>query len=144
MSDILASIRTAIGSAFAGVFDAATLYRVASRTSDGRGGYRMTREDYTAKALVDDYSAFLRGTLGIPAAERKLIILGASCSVTPIPGDIVTVQGGSWEVIEVKRDPAAAAYECRSKPAPAPTPSTFFVSLDFRELRNSMYIGQVI
>jgi len=143
MSSILDSIRTAVGSAAAPLFDAATLYRIASRTSDGRGGYRVTREDYTAKALVDDYSAFLRGTLGIPAAERKLIILGASCSVVPQPGDIVTAQGASWELIEIKRDPAAAAYECRAKPATAPAATGFYVSLDFREVRNSMYLGQV-
>lgn len=121
MSDILDSIRNAIGSAFATIFDTATLYRVSARTSDGRGGYAMTRTSYTAKALVDDYNAFLRGTLGIPMAERKLIILGTSCAVEPIPGDIVTAQGASWEVIEVKRDPAAATYECRAKPAPTPT-----------------------
>lgn len=142
MSDILTSIRTAIGSAFATVFDAATLYRTTLRASDARGGRRLQWASYTAKALVDDYSAFLRSTLGIPASERKLIILGTSCEVTPQPGDIVTAQGASWELIEIKRDPAAATYECRAKPAPAPSLAVV-AALRFNDARNSQYIGQV-
>lgn len=121
MSAILDSIRAAVGSAFTNIFDAATLYRITVRASDGRGGYAPVYDPREARALVDDYSTFLRGSLGIPAAERKIIILGASCNVEPMVGDVLTAQGASWEVIEVKRDPAAATYECRSKPAPTPT-----------------------
>ena len=120
MSAILDSIRAAAGSAFATIFDEATLYRVTTRISDGRGGWAQVWSTYTARALVDDYSTFLRGTLGIPASERKIIILGASCAVAPSVGDLITAQGATWEVIEVRRDPAAATYDCRSKPAAVP------------------------
>jgi hypothetical protein len=127
MSSILDSIRAAAGSAFATIFDAATLYRVTTRVADGRGGWVQVWSTYTARALVDDYSTFLRGTLGIPVSERKIIVLGASCTIEPTVGDLITAQGATWEITEVKRDPAAATYECRSKPAPTPAASAFYL-----------------
>jgi hypothetical protein len=140
---ILDSVAAAVASAFANVFYPATLYSPHMRHSDGRGGRIPTYTAYTAKALVDDYSAFLRGTLGIPANERNIILLGGSMSVVPKPGDVVTVQAASWEVIEVKRDPAAATYQCRSKPAATPT-RLYSPTLRFNEARHSMYVGQVV
>lgn len=149
MASVLDDLAGIIGDAFADVFYAATLHHVTGRVSDGRGGGTTSRADYPARALVDDYSAWVRSTLGIPDAERKIIVLGASVAVIPAPGDVVTVQGGSWLIVDTKRDPAAAAYECRSKPVPAPGPPTPTVSLTglalkFNVTKNSSYIGQVI
>lgn len=140
---ILDSIQATVASAFADVFYPATLYSPHLRHSDGRGGRIPTYTAYTAKALVDDYSVWLRSQLGIPAAERKIIILGGSVSRVPKAGDVVTVQGGSWEIIEIKRDPAAATYECRSKPARAPE-RLYSPALWFNDVRHSMYAGQVV
>jgi hypothetical protein len=140
---ILDTVAATVAAAFANVFYPATLYSPHLRHSDGRGGRVPTYTAYTGKALVNDYSVFLRGTLGIPASERNVILLGGSFTVIPKVGDVVTVQGASWEVIEIKRDPAAATYECRSKPATAPT-RTYSPTLRFNEARHSMYVGQVV
>ena len=97
------------------LFTDATLKTVSGRTTDGRGGWTQSTTSTACKALVTDYSAFMRATAGIGSDERKVIILGHELGVVPEPEDTVTVEGKDWRIIEVSRDPASATYECRAK-----------------------------
>lgn len=114
---ILDSLPGTINSALGGMMRDATLTKVSARTSDGRGGFTNTTTTHTCKALVSDYSAFVRGQLGIPSNERKVLVLAASVTPAAVvaPGDKITIQGRTWDVVEVTSDPANATYEARSK-----------------------------
>lgn len=114
---ILDGLPAIIGAALSDVFRDATLTRVSPGTSDGRGGFTNTTVADACKALVMDYTSFQRGSLGIPTNERKVMILASTLNsgMAPKPGDIVTIQGRAWSIIEVTSDPANATYECRGK-----------------------------
>lgn len=118
MTSPLDSIPASINAAFSSIFRDATLSKPGARTTDGRGGATLgAATTYACKGLVDDYTAFQRQALGIPANERKIIILaaGIASAAVPVPGDSLTIQGRTWSVVEVKSDPANATYEVRGK-----------------------------
>lgn len=66
----------------------------------------------SAKGIIDDYSeGLIDGTL-IRQGDRRVLLLGGTISggVVPKPGDQVTIEGDTYNVIRVARDPAAATY----------------------------------
>lgn len=99
----------------AGVFRDATLHRATGRTSDGRGGYSAGSSDHACKALVTEYTAWQRQAMGIPANERKILILAATLDGAPKPSDKITIQDRTWSIVDVGSDPANATYECRGR-----------------------------
>lgn len=108
LPDIIAN---ALGPA---VFSDGYLIPRGERTSDGQGGFRTTPGDpVSCKLLVTDYSDYRRLAVGIPATDRKIIILAATLAddVEPAPGLAVTAEGRDWQIVAVARDPAAATWE---------------------------------
>jgi len=97
------------------LFSDAVLIRKA-RTSDGRGGWTETETEADCSALVVDYSAFSKSSLGIPDTDRKVMILGHGLSPVPQPGNVVVVDGYRWVIVATTRDPAKAVYECQGRP----------------------------
>ncbi|HPE48702.1 MAG TPA: hypothetical protein PLR76_09900 [Hyphomonas sp.] len=97
------------------LFKDAVHTRTTARTSDGRGGFTETTANATVRALLTDYTAFQRLSLGIPSNERKILVLGHGLDPVPVPGDTITYEGYAWSVVETSRDPAKAVYECRCK-----------------------------
>lgn len=114
---ILDSLPDIISGALSDVFRDATLTRITPNVSDGRGGYTQTTTTDACKALVTEYTAWQKQALGIPANERKILILAATLNsgLAPKPADTVTIQGRTWSIVEVGSDPANATYECRGK-----------------------------
>lgn len=112
---ILDSIPGIVSAALSDVFRDATLTRVSVSISDGMGGHAQTTATDTCKALVTEYTAWQRQALGIPANERKILILAATLTAAPKPTDKLTIQGKTWSVVEVASDPANATYECRGR-----------------------------
>lgn len=97
------------------LFKDASLTPTASRVSDGRGGYTETPgAAVTVKALVTNYSDFVRAAGNIGEDERKVIILGHDID-PPEPGNIVELEGETWKLVDAVRDPAKATYKCRAK-----------------------------
>lgn len=100
------------------VFSDGVLKVPADAESDGQGGFIPgTPVSKTCKVLVDDFSDYRRQALGVPANDRKIIVLAASIEdgAVPAPGYIVTAQGRDWSVVSVVRDPAAATYELQAR-----------------------------
>jgi hypothetical protein len=98
------------------LFNNGVVVRRGSVTPDGRGGWTdADPEAYACKCLVLDYTDFQRMANGIPGKDRKIMVLGASCTVAPLPGDVVVTGGREWSVIEVTSDPANATYECQGR-----------------------------
>lgn len=108
---------------FADDFEDGTLIVPGARTSDGQGGFTNgTPTSYPCKALVVDYSDFRRQTLGIPATDRQVLVLGASVAVIPAKGHKITApdpaKGGApttFEVIAKSGDPASAVYRLQGR-----------------------------
>jgi hypothetical protein len=123
---ILADLQGIVGAALGDLFSAAILYETSMDAPDGQGGFSVGRRDaMTCKAIIDTYSD-ARVVGGVPATDRKVIVLGASlpANVTPSPGYTVRVgQPGKpvtesdrlWTVIAVDRDPAAATWELQAR-----------------------------
>ncbi len=75
---------------------------------------------HPGKGFVKDYSDFARAS-GIPATDRKIVVLakslldGSGTEVAPMRGDLVTVRGRTYDIIDVKRDPAGATWELQAR-----------------------------
>lgn len=116
-SPLEGSLARQVNSALQGIFLAATLSR---DTLDSSGDAVFdppapTTQTYSCRAIVDVYSKYLISQGMVQANERKVLILAQSLTVSPVPGDRVTVQGATYEILDVSTDPATAVWECRSR-----------------------------
>jgi len=113
---ILDDLPDAIAEALDDVFRDGVLKVPGGWDSDGQGG-QLPRDpvEHTCKALVDDYSDMRRATAGIPAHDRKIIILAASLSVAPAVGHTINAEGRDWQIIALSRDPAKATWEAQGR-----------------------------
>lgn len=101
---------------FAEDFEDGTLIVPGAQVSDGQGGYVSgPPTSHPCKALVDDYSDMRRATSGIPANDRKIIILAASLAVQPAVGHAIRAEDRDWQIISLSRDPAAATWEVQGR-----------------------------
>jgi hypothetical protein len=106
-----------IFTAFNGQLLTGTLTKVTpgTRTSGAlAGGTNPTSVNYTFQGFVD-----LKSEVNTPAwsqqGGRFVTIIGNSISpaAVPQPGDSITIEGTTYKVHEVERDPAAATYTCK-------------------------------
>lgn len=115
---ILDELPDVIADALDDVFRDATLKIPGTATSDGQGGWTTgTPTERACKALVDDYSDFRRQSLGIPANDRKIIVLAASIASGAVPavGHTINAEGRDWLIVAMTRDPAKATYELQAR-----------------------------
>lgn len=115
---LLDALPGVFAAAFTPLFRDGTLKVPGTPTSDGQGGtIPGTPVSKACKVLVEDYSDFRRQALGIPANDRKIIVLADSIAdgAVPAPGYTITAEGRDWSVISVARDPAAATYELQAR-----------------------------
>lgn len=85
-----------------------------TETTDGAGGFTYSYTDYAAKGFVDEYSDYSRLN-GIPATDRKIVVLGKSTTIVPEKDDDVTIEGVRYQVIDVQRDPVEATYTLQGR-----------------------------
>lgn len=98
------------------LFSDGIIVRRTEPVSDGRGGFTdADPEAYACKCLVTDYTDYQRATAGIPRKDRKILVLGASSTVTPAANDIIVTGGREWQAIEISSDPANATYEVQGR-----------------------------
>lgn len=88
-----------------------------TRGADLTAGTNPTETDYTVNGFVDVYKDFVIDGNRIKNGDRKIILLGDSfpTGVEPEPDDKVTAEGVKRTIINVKRDPAGATFECQSR-----------------------------
>lgn len=109
-------IANIVGNALNGLFLPATLIRYTPVVSaDAADPDPPTESTYTCKAIVENYSQRFRIEGLVQENERKVIILATSISVTPKPGDRITIRGITFTIEDVATDPALATWECRGK-----------------------------
>lgn len=113
---ILDDLPDAIAEALDDVFRDAVLLVPGAQVTDGQGGYTSgPPTEHPCKALVDDYSDMRRSSRGIPANDRKIIILAATLTVSPALGQSIRAEGRDWSIIALSRDPAAATWEVQGR-----------------------------
>jgi len=103
-----------VAKAMGPIFRDATLHVPSGKTSDDQGGWINTNPvQHPCKALVDDYSDFRRLSTGIPANDRKIIILANSLptGIVPAVGQTITAEDRDWDIVSLTRDAAGATYE---------------------------------
>lgn len=110
---------------FADDFEDGTLEIPGGWTSDGEGGQIETDPAlHPCKALVTDYSDYRRLSLGVPATDRQVLVLGRSLplGVIPAKGHKITApdpsNGGAprtFDVIAKGGDPASALYKLQAR-----------------------------
>jgi hypothetical protein len=110
---------------FADDFEDGTLEIPGGWISDGEGGQITTDPAvHTCKALVTDYNDYRRLSLGIPATDRQVLVLGRSLplGVIPAKGHKITApdpsNGGeprTFDVIAKTGDPASALYKLQAR-----------------------------
>ena len=80
-------------------------------------GTNPTTATYSALGLLVDYQASeIKDTL-IQQGDRKVLLMGASIQGGQVPGpdDRITIDGLTFRIIDVDRDPASATYICQSR-----------------------------
>lgn len=95
------------------------------RQPDEQGGWKAgDPTSHSCKALVTDYSDYRRLTLGIPASDRLVLVLGASlpAGVIPAKGHKITapdpargLASATFEVIALGGGPAGALYRLQAR-----------------------------
>lgn len=95
------------------------------RVADGQGGFNAGPATiHACKVLLTDYSDYRRQTLGIPATDRLVLVLGASLSagIIPAKGHKITAPDPAkgllpttFDVIAKTGDPAAALYKLQAR-----------------------------
>jgi len=80
---------------------------------------------YACKGFVDEYKqshlgagAGREGATLIQEGDRKITLLGGTLpdAIDPAPGDLITIEGETYTIAgPVKRDPAAATFECQGR-----------------------------
>jgi hypothetical protein len=106
-------------------FEDGTLSVPGERTSDGQGGWTAGEPtDHPCKALVSSYKDYRRISLGIPATDRRVLVLAASlpAGIYPAKGHKITAPDPAkglammtFEVIERTGDLAGALAELQAR-----------------------------
>lgn len=82
------------------------------------GGTNATSTSYACRGFVDTYSHFQIASGLVKAQDKKVVLIGKSISsgtVSPTPGDQVTIEGATYEVVAVERDPAGATFTVQAR-----------------------------
>lgn len=103
-----------------GVLPATLVKKAAGTRTTGAlsAGTNPTSTSYACRGFIDDYSAFAVSAGMVQMQDKRITLLGATISngtVAPAPGDDVTIEGATYAVVRVKRDPAGATFELQSR-----------------------------
>jgi hypothetical protein len=72
-----------------------------------------------ARGFVESYDTKDQGAGSIvQVGDRKITLLGATLGgLVPVPSSEIDIEGDTYTVVDVQRDPAAATYLCQSRRA---------------------------
>lgn len=92
-----------------------TVVTAGARGSDPTAGTNPTQVSHACRGVLEDYATrTIDGTM-VRVGDRRALLLGGTlpAGVVPKPGDTVTIEGATFNVVRVERDPAGAAYVCQ-------------------------------
>lgn len=112
-------LREVFGSVFAPLLLDAVITRV-TLVPDGAGGLTETAVTADAKGMVEQYSAYERARLGVPATDVKLILLQKDVPIRIDVHSKVMIRGQLYSVQDWSEDPAQASWTVQGRPILAP------------------------
>ena len=89
----------------------------ATRTGTSTQGIKPTEVSVSGKGFTDSFSAGqVDGTI-VKRDDVKVVLIADSfaSTINPKAGDKITVEGNTYRIISVERDPASATYTCHSR-----------------------------
>lgn len=82
------------------------------------GGKTVTTSNHSCRGFIDDYTARqIDGTI-VEIGDRRITLLGDTIeggTIIPEVNDRITIEGNTYKVIRINRDPDKATYECQSR-----------------------------
>jgi len=83
------------------------------------GTVKIATVSTAARGFVETYDTKDQGAGSIvQVGDRKISLLGATLGgMIPVPGDEIDIEGDTYTVVDVQRDPAAAMFTCQSRRA---------------------------
>jgi hypothetical protein len=89
----------------------------ASGSLSGGETVGATSAAYPCRGFCEDYTAREIDGTHVRIGDRKILLLGGSLpdAIDPQPGDTIAIEGTSWRVQRVERDPAAATFTCQGR-----------------------------
>ncbi len=77
-------------------------------------GTNPTETSGAGEGIIDDYQEREIDGTRVETGDKKILIIGNTIlPLVPKPGDDVTIEGATYRVVRVGRDPAAATYTCQ-------------------------------
>ena len=107
-------IKGIVADALSGQLVSGTLteVQVGVRAADSTEGRAQVAVDHAFEGIIDDYTDREIFGTSIEAGDRRVLIITGllATAVVPEPNWRVTIEGSTYRVIAVKRDPAEATY----------------------------------
>lgn len=113
--DIAGVIAQAMGN---GLLPATLIKTTAGERSSGEvtAGTNPSTSSTSCRGFIEDYKDYQLTSSLIKTGDKKITLLGGTLAgVVPKPGDKITIESSTYNIIKVMRDPAAATYECQSR-----------------------------
>lgn len=108
-------LRNAIANGFKGKLLVGTLTRMVRGGVDEYGDPISTPNEFRVEGFVDQYSDAYKAQAGIPAQDVKIILIAGNSATQPQKEDNISFAGyPTYQVREVKTDPAKATWELQS------------------------------
>lgn len=70
---------------------------------------------YACSGWQDQYSAAERANASVLISDAKVFVLVASLAIMPAPGNSISINGSTYSIISVQRDPAGACWEIQAR-----------------------------
>lgn len=114
-------VKGLVADALAGQLVPGTLVEtvVGARTGDVTAGRAQTAVNHSFEGVLDDYETDEVDGTTVQAGDRRVLVIAGSLvsPVVPQPNWNVTIEGQTYRVTRVLRDPAAATWELNARSA---------------------------
>lgn len=81
------------------------------------GGRNATSADYSCKGFIDSQARRYFDESEVEDGAIFVVLIGDTIGAVPTVGDQITIEGATYTILKIDRDPAAATYTCMSKEA---------------------------
>lgn len=90
-----------------------TVVTPASRTAgDLTDGTNPTTTDYDCKGFIDSKEKRRSSGTLVEDGDEVIVLIGDTIGAVPKVGDRITIEGKTYTIKQLDRDPAAATYTC--------------------------------
>lgn len=122
-SPLAGSIRKTVGKAFKKLFLDAVITRETTTGGDPWDPTSTSTETFSGKGIFEEYGVGYRRDGLVQTGDMKALLLAASFSTDPLPGDKITIDGKTLTIVPadsggqpaVQTDPAKATWTCRCR-----------------------------